>query len=834
MPSITVDFLAAGGNRDPSAADWDEESGLFAYGAGRNVALWRPLDASQPGVHALLSGHTDTVNVIKTLRLSSKSAPLILSGAADNSIRVWHANQDTPSSYREACVLKEHQKSINAIAVLPGVGNIFASSSADSEVKIWSIQHGDSDQDVIVTLSQVLPLTPKYFPLTLALARLPGTDQLVLAVAGSKTFVQLYVSKQGKFEYAASLTGHEGWIRSLDFIQEGDNGSGDLLLASASQDKYVRLWRLRHGEELPASSDALNDPALGSIGRSLSNKAHQFETAGEKYSVTFEALLLGHEDWIYTARWYRKDGRIRLLTASADNSLAIWESDPNSGVWLSTVRLGEISAQKGATTATGSTGGFWIGLWGPDGRSVASLGRTGGWRLWSHDTANDLWEQKTAVGGHTREVRGLAWARDGSYLLSTSSDQTSRLYAEWQREGTKSWHEISRPQIHGYDLNCIDTFNDSQFVSGADEKLLRVFDEPQGVANLLSDLCGIESTSSKPLPELASIPVLGLSNKAMDAPSTDDTLADVDTPNTAPTTDDSTTSTTAPSTTSKFTSPPTEDTLSRSLLWPETEKLYGHSSEIAALAASPTLPFIATACRASTADHAVIRIYDTRSWLEVKPALAAHSLTVTSLRWSGDGRWLLSTGRDRGCVVWRWIGVDGGEGDGRFVLWARNEKAHSRMLLDGAWAPPPTSQSARSGTDEALVFATAGRDRNVHIWRLANTHSEASGTFTRISTISAALPVVALAFLQAPVQQFFVLAYALEDGSIWFAKLSGKDLQVQGEVVQLSQELAPAMAVTQMVWRPVWSGGGIGIEGRHQLAVASEDASLRVYSVVMD
>ena len=836
MPSITVDFLAAGGNRHPSAADWDEQSGLFAYGAGRNVAVWRPLDGHQPGVHALLSGHTDTVNVVKTLRLSSRSAPVILSGAADSSIRVWCANPDTSYSYREAYVLKEHQKSINAIAVLPDVGSVFVSSSADSEVKIWSIQHGDSEQDVLVTLTQVLPLTPKYFPLTLALARLPGSDQLVLAVAGSKTFVQLHVSKQGKFEYAASLTGHEGWIRSLDFIQEGENGSRDLLLASASQDKYVRLWRLRHGKELPASSDALNDPALGSIGRSLSNKAHQFETAGEQCSVTFEALLLGHEDWIYTARWYRKDGRIRLLTASADNSVAIWESDPNSGVWLSTVRLGEISAQKGATTATGSTGGFWIGLWGPDGRSVASLGRTGGWRLWSHDTTNDLWEQKTAVGGHTREVRGLAWARDGSYLLSTSSDQTSRLYAEWQREGIRSWHELSRPQIHGYDLNCIDTFSDSHFVSGADEKLLRVFDEPQGVANLLTDLCGIESTSSKPLPELASIPVLGLSNKAMDAPSTDDndTPTNRDTSEPAPTTNDIKAPT--PISQSKFTAPPTEDTLSRSLLWPETEKLYGHSSEIAALAASPSLPFIATACRASTADHAVIRIYDTRSWLEVKPALAAHSLTVTSLRWSGDGKWLLSTGRDRGCVVWRWVAAGVAEGEdveGKFMLWARNEKAHTRMLLDGAWAPS-------LGTDKTLVFATAGRDRNVHVWRLEGTHNEESGPFTRVSTISAALPVVALSFLQETVQDGLVLAYALEDGSVWFAKLDGKTLQLQGGVVQLQTDLAPAMAVTQMIWRPVASresDGGVQKGNRkamHQLAVASEDASVRIYGVVMD
>jgi hypothetical protein len=38
----TMEYIVAGGNRHPAVADWDEKSGLVAYGADRNIALWYP------------------------------------------------------------------------------------------------------------------------------------------------------------------------------------------------------------------------------------------------------------------------------------------------------------------------------------------------------------------------------------------------------------------------------------------------------------------------------------------------------------------------------------------------------------------------------------------------------------------------------------------------------------------------------------------------------------------------------------------------------------------------------------------------------------------------
>lgn len=55
-----------------------------------------------------------------------------------------------------------------------------------------------------------------------------------------------------------------------------------------------------------------------------------------------------------------------------------------------------------------------------------------------------------------------------------------------------TWHEIARPQIHGYDLKCLAMIDRFQFVSGADEKVLRVFSAPR---NFVENFCTISGQS---------------------------------------------------------------------------------------------------------------------------------------------------------------------------------------------------------------------------------------------------------------------------------------------------------------------------------------------------
>lgn len=633
--------------------------------------------------------------------------------------------------------LEGHSSSIHCLAVFDGA-NVVVSGSADASLKIWRVNL--LGVELTFELVQAVQINPRLFPLALALHSLDAARGLVLAVAGTKGIVQVYIAlADGFFNYQCSLTGHEGWIRSLAISRETESPESDLLLASASQDKYIRLWRIsRCGQE---SKDDVKD-LIRPLGKTLSNKAHKIMFVDVSYDITFEALLLGHEDWIYNVAWRLDGNRLRLLSASADSSLAIWQLEEGSGVWVPTTRLGEISAQKGSTTATGSTGSYWIGLWSFSGDTLVSLGKTGSWRLWNYDRKRSRWVQGTGISGHTKHVADIAWSKNGAFFLSTGSDQTTRMHAAWERDTKRSWHEMARPQIHGYDLNCIDTIDHTQFISGADEKLLRVFDEPRATANLLDRLCGVEINGAVELPEVANIPVLGLSNKAVeedDKPSEEGIGAN---------NIESITSPAAQIPTHDIEYPPLEDHLARHTLWPEEEKLYGHGYEISAVAASHDSKLVATSCKASSLDHAVIRLYATSDWREIKPSLKAHSLTVTALRFSGDDQYLLSVGRDRQWAVFE-RDKDRPE---NYLLRHSNPKGHSRMILNCSWA----------STDAGRIFATAGRDKTVRIWTLQDEKFECS------ATIALGSAATAVDVAQQVVRGALVIASGAETGEVYF------------------------------------------------------------------
>lgn len=208
---------------------------------------------------------------------------------------------------------------------------------------------------------------------------------------------------------------------------------------------------------------------------------------------------------------------------------------------------------------------------------------------------------------------------------------------------------------------------------------------------------------------------------------------------------------------------------------------------------------MATASRASSAEHAVVRIVSSSTWGLVGSPLAGHTLTVTRIAFSPDDKLVLTVSRDRG---WR-LFVRGEDG---YAAHAAEAKAHARMVLDAAWS--------RSGK----VFVTGSRDKSIKIWSQGE---EGGGAWTASAVIKLTEGVTAVALTTAQ-GQGDILAVGTETGCIEFFLLSHPAVEPT-RLFGVPSADSHASAVNRLAWHPTLL----------RLSSASEDRSVRVYDITL-
>ncbi|KAF6137362.1 hypothetical protein GIB67_036399 [Kingdonia uniflora] len=401
----------------------------------------------------------------------------LLSGDVDGIIILWEFTLKDGKWRRVLQVPQQHKKGVTCISgiMVSQTAAIFASTSSDCTVHVWEmLLPSTGEGDCKLSCLDSLFLGSKAM-VALSLAELPGnTGHIVLALGGLDNKVHLYYGERtGKFSHACELKGHTDWIRCLDFSLSICTTKDDsLFLVSSSQDRSIRLWKMT----LIQTSIKEEEIGLASY-----IKGHILAVGSSSYQISLESLLIGHEDWVYSVEWRPptkispEDNDIHqphcILSASMDKTMMIWQPEKTTGIWMNVVTVGELSH---------CALGFYGGHWSPSGDSVLAYGYGGSFHLWKNVGVDfDNWQPQKVPSGHFASVTDAAWARSGEYILSVSHDQTTRIFAPWKNEDGSSWHEIARPQVHGHDINCatmIQGKGNHRFVSGADEKVARVFE----------------------------------------------------------------------------------------------------------------------------------------------------------------------------------------------------------------------------------------------------------------------------------------------------------------------------------------------------------------------
>jgi WD40 repeat protein len=343
-PSQNAAILASGGY-DSSVRLWNGQSGqllktlqghtnwvlcikfspegtILASGSDdQTVKLW---DVCTGRLANTLLGHTGWVRCVDF----SRDGKLLASSSDDRTIKLW--NVDRPESgsdeYRADSLsgsicktLEGHTNGVWSVAFSPD-GTLLASGSVDRTVKVWDVRTGAIVRNLEGHSNWVRCVA--FSP-----------DGTLLASASYDSSVKLWDARTG--ELVLTLEGHTSGVWSVDFSPDGT------LVASGSYDKTVKLWDACTGELLKTLeghthgvwSVAFSPRAKLSQKSATPLQKQDLILASGSYDRTVKLWdvctgqllksLQEHTSWVWSVR-FSPDGD-SVASGSSDETIKLWD-----------------------------------------------------------------------------------------------------------------------------------------------------------------------------------------------------------------------------------------------------------------------------------------------------------------------------------------------------------------------------------------------------------------------------------------------------------------------------------------------------------------------------
>lgn len=442
-----------------------------------------------------------------------------------------------------------------------------AIASANGSVTIWDADTG----------KQVLSWTahPK-----LVKSVVFSPDGMRIATASNDQTAKIWDAATG--ELLLTLEGHEDQVKAVAFSPDGS------LVATASHDQTLRIWDARsaallhtltgHGKKVQGVIFSPDGERLASS--SVDGTVIIWDVASGRQRLT----LKGHRAPVEGLA-FNQDGSL-LATASDDGTAKIWHAVSGDELLTLTGHTDKVK-----TIALSPYG---------NGARVVTGSKDGTVRIWEiSDVRSQSFVTTRILRGHSDEVGGVAFSRDGTLLVTASEDGTAKV---WDMTNPTRGHELFRFTAHTAPIEDLVYSSDGTLLATASgDGTVRVWDAARpGAPRLnLGDLGHVRGLALSP--DAGQLAIGG-----------DGGVITI------------------------------RDTLSGS----ELQTMSAHDGQILTVAWSPDGTLLATA-----GEDGIAKVWDAHSLAEIH-TLSGHSDRILDMTFSPDSTLIATASDDETAIIW--------------------------------------------------------------------------------------------------------------------------------------------------------------------------------------
>ncbi len=511
--------------------------------------------------------------------------------------------------------------------------------------------------------------------------------------------------------------GHSWWVWAAEFSPDANR------IVTAGQDGKAIVWQKAGIGPPSASASAPSD---------VTNP--QPPNPGPQSLYTELTSFTGHTGAVDSA-CFSPDGKL-VATGGYDKSVMIWNPDEVQPVDIGRRLDHQPEAKSKYVRLAGHDGPVRSVSFSPKGQLLLSGSEDNTVRIWDIASGKSL----KALRGHGRSVRSCAFSPDGQWVLSGSDDETARV---WNIHGYQETRVLHATVFAGHEdavLSARYSRDGQHIVTASRDRTACLWDAGSGEP-LQSFKEGHEFLVSSAvfLPDGKRLATGAGDNSVRIWDMAAGTQTAVLTPTgrigaLAASGDGNWIATGSPGTDVELWNARTGDALG---------KLSGHDAEVSALAFSPNSQLLA-----SGDDRGRVRIWrkearptdDTSAWT-FERELIGHNGSITAMRFTPDGRRLVTSSGDHSCGQWDlatgqeqrqlvlkhndWVSSLDISADGARALttcddgYARLWRLADATQLASLKSPGKPFNSVGFSPDGSTAILTSSEDKLVSLWDLS-------------------------------------------------------------------------------------------------------------------